>query len=123
MRRKVLSVCAIIIMGMMMGIIGLLSQNKEKLSDLVQANIEALSNDEGGSEPENEWWDMFNNYATYEWVSANSSGQYNTFTVTVNGVTISFKSEEHVTQCKVGSCHDGGNRDECYRSHWVAVCV
>lgn len=47
----------------------------------------------------------------------------NTFTVTVNGVTISFKSEEHVTQCKVGSCHDGGNRDECYRSHWVAVCV
>lgn len=58
-------------MGMMMGIIGLLSQNKEKLSDLVLANIEALSNDEGGSEPENEWWDMFNNYATYEWVSAN----------------------------------------------------
>ncbi len=56
----------------MMGIIGLLSQNKEKLSDLVLANIEALSNDEGGSEPENEWWDMFNNYATYEWVSANS---------------------------------------------------
>ena len=46
-------------------------------------------------------------------MSANSSGQYNTFTVTVNGVTISFKSEEHVTQCKVGSCHDGGNRDEC----------
>lgn len=40
----------------MMGIIGLLSQNKEKLSDLVLANIEALSNDEGGSEPENEWW-------------------------------------------------------------------
>ena len=38
-------------MGMMMGIIGLLSQNKEKLSDLVLANIEALSNDEGGSEP------------------------------------------------------------------------
>ena len=87
-----------------------------QMTDLMRANLEALTNNE---EQPPAWWDFFNNYIVEKIIDVSTSDCSKGYIV-IDGITIGVSNCRQYSKAVVHFCYDGGNKNECTSTRVVS---